>query len=347
MGTKERMIEAMSQELAQRKDFLNTVNTIYFGGGTPSLLSEPELSSIFKALHTHFSIASGIEITLETNPDDITRENLMLWQSLGINRLSIGCQTFDDTILKKLNRIHESKTSIDSFELARTNGFNNISIDLMFGLPGQTEELWLKDLEIACSLSPEHISTYGLTIESKTVFGHQVAKGLLAIPSEHIQANCYEQLMDTLEQNGYEQYEISNFCLPGFESKHNSSYWEQEIYLGIGPSAHSFDGECRMWNHSNNISYIKAIEEGLTAYSFERLNPENRIHEYILTALRTKKGINIDKLIHQLNYPEKKLQEIITLLRKNNWIKPTNDQIQLTPSGKLLADEITLKFFLH
>lgn len=347
MGTKERMITALSQELVQRKDFLTKVDTVYFGGGTPSLLSKSELSSIFNILHTHFNLSLGLEITLETNPDDINTENLIVWRALGINRLSIGCQTFDDTILKKLNRIHQAKTSIDTFELARAYGFNNISIDLMFGLPGQTEDLWNKDLEIACTLNPEHISAYGLTIESKTVFGHQVAKGLLTIPNENTQANCYEHMMSILEQKGYEQYEISNFCLPGFESKHNSSYWEQEIYLGIGPSAHSFDGECRMWNHSNNISYIKAIEQGEMAYSFERLSREDRTHEYILTALRTKKGINTEKLIHQLNYPEKKLTEIITLLRKNQWIKPTNDQIQLTPSGKLLADEITLKFFLH
>lgn len=341
------MINAMGEEIALRKDHLTHVDTLYFGGGTPSLLSSSELRTLFHQLHTHFTLSNTIEITLEANPDDITTENLLLWKSLGINRLSIGCQTFDDETLFRLNRIHKAETSLAAFDLARKNGFDNISIDLMFGLPGQTEELWQQDLQRACSLRPEHISAYGLTIEPKTVFGSQVAKGTLIVPSENTQANFYETMMTTLELQGYDQYEISNFCLPGFPSRHNSSYWEQEIYLGIGPSAHSFDGERRMWNPSNNMAYIKAIEEGKVAYSTEVLSTVDRTHEYILTAIRTKKGLSLSKLINQFQYPKIKLLETVQLMQKFDWITQSDDEIHLTASGKLLADEITLKFFLH
>ena len=337
----------MIKELEIRKSFLPKVDTIYIGGGTPSLLTKEELESLFNEIHAHYSIPSEIEITLEANPDDITTNTLEIWRSVGINRLSIGCQTFDNECLAKLNRIHQSETSVASFQLAREKGFNNISIDLMFGLPGQTSIIWENDLKIACSLRPEHISAYGLTIENKTVFGNQFQKGLLVVPNENEQAEYYEKMMLVLEENGYEQYEISNFCLPQHPSKHNSSYWEQETYLGIGPSAHSFDGEQRMWNHSNNILYIKGVESTGTAYTSETLSVTDRTHEYILTTLRTKKGTNINKLITEFNYPLKKLNEISSVLLNNGWINTDNGQIKLTKSGKLLADEITLKFFLY
>jgi oxygen-independent coproporphyrinogen III oxidase len=341
------MINAMTKELELRKNLLSKVDTIYLGGGTPSLLSEIELKTLFNAIHTQFVILGTTEITLEANPDDITVDTLQLWKSAGINRLSIGCQTFDNACLERLNRIHKSETSIDAFHLARAHGFSNISIDLMFGLPGQTAELWEADLNFACTLRPEHISAYGLTIESKTVFGHQMQKGLLTVPNEFKQAEYYETMMNTLEANGYEQYEISNFCLPNFLSKHNSSYWEQEKYLGIGPSAHSFDGANRMWNHSNNMSYIKAIENGVSAYFSETLTLVDRTHEYLLTSIRTKRGISVSKLIKEFNYPINKLNEVQELLTSNNWAILENGQIKLTKSGKLLADEITLKFFLY
>jgi len=346
MGTKERMIHAIGKELALRKDFLSQIDTLYFGGGTPSLLSESELASIFQHLHAHYVIAETIEITLEANPDDISVQNLKLWRTFGINRLSIGCQTFDDETLSRLNRIHRADHSLKAFALAREHGFDNLSIDLMFGLPGQTHELWEQDLKIACALRPEHISAYGLTIEPKTVFGNQAEKGLLNVPNENTQAEYYEKMMEVLNTEGYDQYEISNFSLPGLHSQHNSSYWEQEKYLGIGPSAHSFDGEHRMWNPSNNKSYMKAVEAGELAYTIEVLSNHDRIHEYILTALRTKKGLSTQKLVQQLAYPKQKLDETVQLLQKFDWIHQSNDQIFLTQSGKLLADEITLKFFL-
>jgi oxygen-independent coproporphyrinogen-3 oxidase len=345
--TKERMVAAIVQELSNRKDFLSIVDTIYFGGGTPSVLSAEELSYIFSALHQHYQIAEHAELTLEANPDDIQEVNLSLWQELGINRLSIGCQTFNDSILTALNRIHRSEDSIAAFHLARQKGFHNISIDLMFGLPGQGESDWRKDLDTAAALKPEHISAYGLTIEENTVFGSLVKKGRLIVPGEEEQALYYEQMMKSLCDKGYEQYEISNFCLPNYKSKHNSSYWNQEKYLGIGPSAHSFDGINRMWNDANNMTYIKKIERHEIPYTVESLSAIDRTNEYLMTALRTKEGINTEKLIREFHYPREKLLEIIAWMTKNGWMTQQSDQIFLTPSGKLLADEITLKIFLN
>ena len=342
------MVDAIVQELLQRKDFFTLpIDTIYLGGGTPSVLSAEELSRIFSSIHQNYLLLDHTEITLEANPDDIQEENLSFWLSLGINRLSIGCQTFDDSILLQLNRIHRSKDSIEAFLLARSKGFNNISIDLMFGLPTQSESQWKADLELAVSLKPEHISAYGLTIEDRTVFGSLHKKGRLTVPGEEQQALYYEQMMSMLGDKGYIQYEISNFCLPDYKSKHNSSYWNQERYLGIGPSAHSFDGANRMWNDSNNMTYLQKIEAGKLAYTLEALSAKDRANEYIMTALRTKEGITLQKLISELNYPEEKLNEILPWLIQNGWIEETADQISLTSSGKLLADEITLKIFLN
>ncbi|MDB5257137.1 MAG: hypothetical protein JWM14_1832 [Chitinophagaceae bacterium] len=338
----------MVLELTQRKDFLPfPIDTIYLGGGTPSVLSPEELSQIFSSIRQNFLLSEGLEITLEANPDDIEDRNLSLWRSLGINRLSIGCQTFDDSILQQLNRIHRAKESIAAYHLARSHGFDNISIDLMFGLPTQSESQWLSDLELAVALKPEHISAYGLTIEDRTVFGNLHKKGQLTVPGEEQQALYYEQMMRILVDKGYEQYEISNFCLPGYKSKHNSSYWNQEKYLGIGPSAHSFNGESRMWNDSNNMMYIQKIESGQVAYTLESLSAKDKANEYILTALRTKEGIALQKLIEELHYPIEKLNEMLPWFVQNGWIEQTPDQISLTTSGKLLADEITLKFFLN
>ena len=342
------MVNAIVQELSHRKDFFSLpIDTVYLGGGTPSVLSAEELSRIFSSIHQNYLLSDNAEITLEANPDDIQDQNLSFWLSLGINRLSIGCQTFDDSILSQLNRIHRSKDSIKAFHLARAKGFDNISIDLMFGLPTQSESQWTSDLELAVSLKPEHISAYGLTIEDRTVFGSLYKKGRLTVPDEEQQAVYYEQMMKILVNRGYIQYEISNFCLPDYKSKHNSSYWNQERYLGIGPSAHSFDGESRMWNDSNNMTYLKKIESGQLAYTLEALSAKDRANEYIMTALRTKEGITLHKLIGELHYPEEKLNEILPWFVQNGWIEQTADQISLTTSGKLLADEITLKIFLN
>lgn len=342
------MVSAIVKELILRKDFFTLpIDTIYLGGGTPSVLSKEELSLIFSCIRENYLLSDHAEITLEANPDDIQESNLSLWQSLGINRLSIGCQTFDDAILTQLNRVHRSKDSIEAFHLARSKGFFNISIDLMFGLPTQTEQQWLADLEFAVTLRPEHISAYGLTIEDRTVFGNLFKKGRLIVPGEEQQALYYEQMMKMLESKGYVQYEISNFCLPGCKSKHNSSYWNQERYLGIGPSAHSFDGQNRMWNDANNITYLKKIESGNLAYTLESLSAKDRTNEYIMTSIRTKEGITLNKLMGELQYPEEKLNEILPWFIKNGWIEQQADQIYLTTSGKLLADEITLKFFLN
>lgn len=342
------MVDALIREIIVRKDFFSSpIDTLYLGGGTPSVLSSEELSLIFKSIRSHYNLSAIHEITLEANPDDINEDNLSLWRSLDINRLSIGCQTFDDSILMQLNRIHRSNDSIAAYHMARAKGFDNISIDLMFGLPTQTEVQWMADLETALNLKPEHISAYGLTIEDRTVFGKLHKSGRLTVPGEELQALYYERMMTILADKGYIQYEISNFCLPGYKSKHNSSYWNQEKYLGIGPSAHSFDGANRMWNDANNMIYIKKIESGQVAYTLETLSAKDRANEYIMTALRTKEGLTLQKLIGELHYPEERLREILPWFVQNGWIEQSFDQISLTSSGKLLADEITLKIFLN
>lgn len=341
------MAGALAEELRQRKSFLETLDTLYLGGGTPSLLNENELSVIFSAVREHYRLSASAEITLEANPDDISPANLSLWQSLGINRLSIGCQTFHDHILEKLNRIHRAEDSVKAYRLARDAGYHNISIDLMFGLPEQSPEQWREDLQTAIDLAPEHISAYGLTIEERTVFGHWHKKGRLQVPDEEHQARYYEEMMNTLSAAGYQQYEISNFCKPGYASRHNSSYWQQEKYLGIGPSAHSFDGSNRMWNVSNNGQYLTAIESGTSGYSTEVLTMKDRANEYVMTSIRTMEGIELPRLLKEYQYPEEKITEILPWMIENGWLRYEQDRIFLTSSGKLLADEITLKFFLN
>jgi oxygen-independent coproporphyrinogen-3 oxidase len=270
----------MSAELKLQKGYLRdrVLSTIYFGGGTPSLLRQPELEIIFEGIHSIYSAVDRAEISLEANPDDLTKEKLAELRQLGINRLSIGVQSFDDAILKFLNRAHDSDEATRCIAAARSEGLNNISVDLIYAIPGQPQERWKKNIEKVLHLSPEHVSAYALTIEKKTAFGQQQKKGQLHPVSEEIAAEQFELLMDMMQAAGYEQYEISNFCRPGFHSRHNTSYWQQVPYLGIGPSAHSYDGESRQFNISNNSLYRKAIENNTVPCEREVLTRENRIN---------------------------------------------------------------------
>ena len=346
LQTKEALIEALCKELNIKKH-RQIINTVYFGGGTPSILSASELNKIFTNLHAHYNLDEVKEITLEANPDDITLENLSLWKSLGINRLSIGCQTFNDAILKALNREHTAEQASNAILLAQAHGFLNMSIDLMFGLPHQTFDVWKQDIEKALSFQVPHISTYGLTIEDKTVFGHQHQKGILKVPNENDQALAFEYLMDTLSNAGYIQYEVSNFALPGFESKHNSAYWQHKHYVGIGPSAHSYNGVERSWNIANNALYIKALQQNECFYEIETLSDVEKSNEYILTSLRTIQGLNVNTLIQKYNYPLSQLNSILSQLEEKLYIRNLNGNIVLTRKGILLADEITLKLLLN
>lgn len=339
----------MAKELELQRDYLKgeVVTTIYFGGGTPSLLSEQELSLLFKSIHLFFNVDSKAEITFEANPDDLYLSKALLWKQLGINRLSIGIQSFSDEILSYLNRAHNSHSAKQCVTIAREAGFDNISIDLIYGIPNQTLEQWNDDVLQATALATEHLSCYSLTIEPKTAFGNWAKKGKLVAASDDASAQHFEWLMEKMKAAGYEHYEISNFCKPGSQSKHNSNYWRQEKYLGIGPSAHAYNGTSRQYTVANNIQYIKSIESGLLAFEKEELSRFDLINEFIMTSLRTSWGCSIAKLQALYNYAILDEQKIeLEKLIRLGLITIHAGSIVLTKNGKLVADKITTDLFV-
>lgn len=346
---KEKMVAAITREINLRIGYLQQqkIESIYFGGGTPSLLTVQELELILDSIYKHFTVAENPEITLEANPDDLSSSYLKLIRQVGINRLSIGIQTFDDSYLKKLNRAHNRASALQVLPYAREAGFENISIDLMYALPNQSQAQWLTDLKQAIQLKPEHISAYTLTIEPKTVFGVQKEKGKLSVPDEDTAATFFETLQEELKKNGYIQYEVSNFCLPHFYSKHNSSYWLQKHYLGVGPSAHSYNGVSRQFNIANNHLYLKSIGEGKIPATIEWLSREEKINDFLLTGLRTMWGIFLPFLSKELNYNLLTIKEQnINYLIENQLAIIEDNHLILTKSGLLIADKIASDLFV-
>jgi oxygen-independent coproporphyrinogen III oxidase len=345
---KAEMVEALNKEVYLQKAYLEDelIETIYFGGGTPSLLSDKELGYLLNSIHTNFNVKAK-EVTLEANPDDLRAETLSQLRHLGINRLSIGIQSLDDRILKFLNRSHTSEEAITCFDLSRKSGFNNLSLDLIYAIPGQDSASWKKIVERAIDLSPEHISAYSLTIEKKTVFGNWQRKGTLLVESDEIAAEQMEILIDLLGSAGYDHYEISNFCKPGLHSKHNSSYWLQKKYLGIGPSAHSYDGRSRQFNVRNNPFYIQSIEQGKVPFKLEILSRANKINEYLLTTLRTNWGCDVEHLVNEFDYDlMKERSETLKVFFANRLLEKKDRFLLLTCKGKLLADKIASDLFM-
>jgi oxygen-independent coproporphyrinogen-3 oxidase len=286
------------REIELRQHYLSgaSVSTIYFGGGTPSLLNRSQLNRIFEKLSGYFIIEKDCEITLEANPDDLTETYLNTVSSSFINRLSIGIQSFNDDHLKFLNRRHNAKQAIVAVENARKAGIRNISIDLIYGIPGQNTEDWQKQLETAFSLNPEHISAYGLTFEPGTVLFSMKQKSKVTEQNDDSMIQMYSILLREIKIRGYEAYELSNFCKPGYRSRHNSSYWKFVPYLGLGPSAHSFDGNSRQWNIASLKNYLDEIEIAGVFYEKENLTPENLYNEFVMVSLRTMDGVNIQNL---------------------------------------------------
>lgn len=345
MNDLDKMVSAICTELVLRKEYLDQriIETIYFGGGTPSILNADNLTKIFSSIHQHYRIAPDAEITLEANPEDITEASLLHWKSFGINRLSIGIQSFQNEYLQWMNRNHSAEASIACVSLAHKAGIENISIDLIYGLPELTADKWLKDIRTAVSLNIAHISSYCLTIEEKTVFGNLTKKGKLQPVSDEISEEHLLLLIHELTSSGYEQYEISNFCKPSFESKHNSSYWKRKPYIGIGPGAHSYNKQTREANISNNALYIKHIEKNELPGTIEFLSDIDQYNEYILTRLRTKWGITLNEI---KTFAPPHLEKITQLLNKfinEGFICLKDDIYLLTTKGKLLADEITVQ----
>ncbi|GAB3007227.1 radical SAM family heme chaperone HemW [Cyclobacterium sediminis] len=343
------MVDMICLELSQRKNYLNQkgpIETIYFGGGTPSILSIPQLKKIWDTILDNFDCKLQ-EATLEANPDDLDEQTLAEMLSLGIDRLSIGIQSFHDPVLQFYNRSHNAKESQEIIKKARKAGFTTLSMDLIYGFPSNDHSLWERDLAATLEQEPDHISSYCLTVEPKTALGVWEKKGKFKEASEDFQAEQFEILQKTLNQAGYIQYEISNFAKENAFSLHNSNYWKGTPYLGVGPGAHSFDGKHRGHNLSHNGKYIKLLENGESPFKEDFLSPEDRINEYILTSLRTMWGINPLWLKNHLKYELllNKAKEIKTF-QEQGVLKINEESITLTDKGKLLADYIASKLFI-
>ena len=349
MRNKEALIECMGKEIELQKNYLanETVESIYFGGGTPSVLSSAELSGLLDRIKELFDLSDNTEITLEANPDDMSVEYLKELRSLGVNRLSIGIQSFFDDDLQWMNRRHNREISIGSVKNSRQAGFDNISIDLIYGIPGMDSAKWLENLKIAFQSKLEHISAYHLTLENKTVYAHRIKKGLMQEPDEAAGLEHFEMLMDMAGEHGYLHYEISNFSLPGFISRHNTSYWLQKPYLGIGPSANSYNRKSRQWNVRNNSEYIREINKGIIPCGYEELNQNDHYNEYILTSLRTSGGTDSRKIKQDFGqvYHNHFLKESQSLLNEGK-IEKQGDRIVLSRRGKFFADGIISGLFM-
>ena len=343
------MVQAIVRELQERKDYFQdkTVETIYLGGGTPSLLSDNELSLILDTVFQIYPVEAQAEITLECNPEDLDYAKLAFLKSKGINRLSIGIQTFDNTILKYLNRVHDSVQAVNAVKLAQSLGIENITIDLMYALPYSSLNILQNDLETVVSLSVPHISAYCFTLEEKTAFGKMVKQNKLLKNEDSVEQAHYELLHNHLKMNGYEQYEISNYAREGHYSKHNSAYWFGKHYLGIGPGAHSFNGVQRQWNISNNPIYIQKILQGKNVYETETLSFTDKFNEGILTQLRTKWGVDAELLnaVSKTDLFKIKHNEILKL-KFSGLITQTETHLYLTEKGKLLADGIVAELMV-
>ena len=339
------MLATLLKETELQKDYLGNelVETIYFGGGTPSLLQIEDLRLQIEKLKQIFSISEVAEITLEANPDDINEEKLAGWKEIGINRLSIGVQSFFEEDLLWMNRAHNAQQAIDNLQLV-IKQFDNITIDLIYGHPLLSNEKWKQNVEKVIALNIPHISCYALTVEPKTPLSKMIKEKKKEDVQQEKQAEQFLLLMQWLEDAGYEHYEISNFAKPGFRSRHNSSYWEGKKYLGLGPSAHSFNGESRQWNISNNNTYIESLEKNRIPFEKETLTTSQKTNEYIMTALRTTEGLDVDKLpgsvSHELLAASKKFIESGKLILREN-------KLILTKEGKLFADGIAAELFVE
>ncbi len=343
-----KLIEAIKFELILRKNFLNKnkIETIYFGGGTPSMISPNYIGSIIKEIKNNFSVNSNIEITIEANPDDINLDNLLKWKKYGINRISLGVQTLNDNLLNFINRSHDKKTAIASIKKISEH-YDNFSIDLIYGIPGNRYDKLKNDIKEIIKFDPPHISAYNLTIEKKTVFDNWLKNNIIKKEKEGEIIKQFNLLKNILEEEEYIQYETSSFCKRGYESKHNSGYWKRKTYLGIGPSAHSFDGKYRSWNISDNNKYISALNKKIIPNTEEKLSKNMKINEIIMIGIRTKWGIDNKQLITQLKYDILKNQKnTIDKLIDDKLIYINKTKIKTTKKGSILLDYIAEKLLV-
>lgn len=336
------LLHTLLAEIALRKNYLSeSVSTIYFGGGTPSTLSVSEIDSVLKVLFSTFSIENNAEITLEANPDDLSLEYLDALRKAGVNRLSMGVQSFDDGQLKVINRRHTVATALRSIEMAHWAGFDNISIDLIFGLPGQSLDSWQKQVDQAMKLDVQHLSAYGLTYEEGTPLWRQMKQGKIIPADDETMIEMYHYLVTICSQNGFDQYEISNFARNGLRSKHNSSYWKQRPYLGLGPAAHSYNGDTRQWNISSITRYCRNIAENKPFFEKEILTGQDKYNDFVMVSLRTIEGIDLNVLEQEFG---KKMHDFcldsanMHLQNQNLCIKDCF--LRLTTDGIMISDKI-------
>jgi len=351
LNKKEAFLEALNKEIALQKNYLQAekdpVKTVYFGGGTPSLLSGEEIKKIIREISLYYPLSSVSEITLEANPDDLNPEKLNDLKEAGINRLSIGIQSFSDEDLKYMNRVHHARQALDAVKNAQAAGFSNITIDLIYGVPTLSNEQWKKNLAIAMELNVPHLSCYSLTIEPRTALARLINKGKTAAPDEQRSAEQFELLMQISEANGYEQYEISNFAKDGMYSLHNSSYWRGEKYLGLGPSAHSYNGVSRQWNKANNTLYIRSLPDDKIPFELETLTTKQHYNEYVLTALRTKWGCSLSYISKEFGEDFKiHFDQSSKKFIDQGWIEMKAGTYLLTQEGKFFADKIAAELFI-
>jgi oxygen-independent coproporphyrinogen-3 oxidase len=346
------LVDALTREMELRRDYLPTssgkpvLETIYFGGGTPSLLTAHHLDKIFTVIERLYVVVPGAEITLEANPDDLTPGKLEELKNSPVNRLSIGVQSFFNEDLSLLHRVHDAGQAVRAVTGAAEAGFTNITIDLMYGLPGMSLKRWEENIRKALMLPVQHLSSYCLTVEKKTLLDKQIREGAVTVPRDEMTIKQFELLMDMTDEKGFAHYEISNFALPGFESRHNSSYWKNMPYLGIGPSAHSYNGVTRQWNISSNAAYSTAIYRDEVPATTETLTLENRYNEYVMTGLRTRWGVDLEVIRERFgrtlagffsNIMEPYIASADVHLEHNKYT--------LTRKGKLLADHIAASAF--
>lgn len=340
---RQRYVRALCHELVLRRDYLRgaTVETVYFGGGTPSQLTEKDFESIFQTLQDVYGLEHAREITLEANPDDLTDDYVQLLRHFPFNRISMGIQTFDEQTLQLLQRRHTATQAIEAVQRCRQAGFNNLSIDLIYGLPGETEEKWKHDLQEAVNLHPEHISAYHLTYEEGTPLYRLRETHRVNEVNEEDSLRFFTLLVQTLRKAGYVHYEISNFCLPGHHARHNTAYWQGIPYLGCGPSAHSFDTHNREWNTTSLETYIEGMRQDKRYFETEALDDNTRYNEYVMTGLRTRWGISLEKIstdfgVRKLNY----LRQMALPHIQRGKLVEKDGNLRLTEEGIFTSDDI-------
>ena len=346
---KKRVISAMRKEIIQQKKYLDNsvVQTIYFGGGTPSLIESGEIESIYNTIKQNFILSNSIELTIEANPEDITESLISGWNQIGINRVSLGVQAFRDKDLRYMNRIHTSRQSFYALDLLKKSKIKNLNIDLIYGFPNLSDYEWDESLERILKFGPQHVSCYSLTVEKKTPLSHFIKKGIYSQLNSDQANRQFLIARKKLTNAGYRHYEISNFAKDGYFSRHNKNYWNKTHYLGIGPSAHSFNGVTRQWNINNNLKYCNSIENNIQHYKLEKLSRKNMINEYILTTLRTSSGIKEALISTKMTVSEfQKFNSQMTKFIELGLIQKNNNSLFCTESGMLIVDSISSDLFL-